>query len=140
MYAKSSVNGKEDQDRSTTRLTSNRHSKKLKDLNEMTQKISKDLQRDTKKLEESYFRTNEIDKELGYSTALISDIGRARRKQRMICFFFFLFVIVGIFTFPFFRFKLFEFWQAHTSQNGGDPPVPPKDQPPDTPSNQGPIN
>jgi hypothetical protein len=108
----------------------------------MTNTISSNLQKDKEKLEKSYFRTSEIDKELGFSTALISDISRARRKQRMVCFFLILVIILAIFTFPFFRFQIFRAWQNHTL-GGGDvpgPESPPKDVPPTSPDQKGPLN
>ena len=107
----------------------------------MTQTISSNLKNDTKKLEESYFRNNEIDKELGFSTGLISDINRARRKQRLICFFLLLLIIVAVFTFPFFRFQLFKFWKSNTIENQDKPPGPDNHPQDDSSSNpKGPIN
>ena len=107
----------------------------------MTQTISSKLQKDTKKLEESYFRSNEIDNELGFSTSLISDINKARKKQRLIWFFILLFIILAFFTFPFLRIRIFKFWHTNTIIDPGKPPGPDDTPPADSPDDQkGPLN
>ena len=100
-------------DRSTTQLTSNKHSnkhsKKLNDLNEMTISMKSQLQKDTQKLEDSYFRGGELNKELGFSSALLSDIGRAKKKTKinLVCYFAFN-DHFGI-LFPIFQNKTFQY-------------------------------
>ena len=126
-------------DRSTTQLTSNKHSKKLKDLNEMSINISSKLQNDTRKLEDSYFRNGEINKELGFSSSLLSDIGRAKKKQRLIWFFILLLMIILVFFFPFFRIRVFNMWHSKNFPGPLKPPENQDDSPPDQ-NQKGPIN
>ena len=107
----------------------------------MTQTISSNLHKDTKKLEESYFRSTEIDKELGFSRGLLTDISRSRRRRRMFCFFLILMVIMALFTFPFFRFEFLKLWRSHSFDGPDSPASPqppsPADSPPDP---RGPLN
>ena len=83
----------------------------------MTQSIASDLERDKDVLEAAYFRNMEIDKQLGFSSSLISDINQKRRRQRKILFIVFLCLLMLIFCFPFLRHRLSDFFVSHWNAN-----------------------
>lgn len=96
-----------DLDRSSATLTGH---KQLQELRIMSDSINEQLEKDGKSLENSYFRTKDIHKELGYSTAVLSDIERRKRRQRLLCFLVLMFLLVGFLLLPCFRFGRMFVW------------------------------
>lgn len=89
----------------------------------MSNGINEQLEKDSISLEKSYFRTKDIHKELGYSTGIISDIERRKRKQRMLCFLVLMFLLIGFLLLPCFRFGRIFVWPFSNSDSVVDDSV-----------------